>query len=86
LGFAVYGNLPTKVELIDWETTISQHSAVPEGVLVLTRTTLLLLERTSLLLICVYFEIEFDDSLVSGFVMYLQSSFVDMAWFLFGKC
>ena len=33
-----------KVQLTDWEATISQHSAVPEGVLVLTRTTLLLFD------------------------------------------
>ncbi|MCO5607854.1 hypothetical protein L7F22_062056 [Adiantum nelumboides] len=28
-----YGNLPTKEELSQWETTILQHSALPEGVL-----------------------------------------------------
>lgn len=32
--FAVYGNLPTNAQLADWEASISQHSAVPEGVLV----------------------------------------------------
>jgi citrate synthase len=30
---AVYGNLPTKLQLSDWEATIAQHSAVPQGVL-----------------------------------------------------
>ena len=30
----MYGNLPTKAQLTYWETSISQHSAVPEGVLV----------------------------------------------------
>jgi hypothetical protein len=30
----VYGNLPTKDQLSDWEATIAQHSALPEGVLV----------------------------------------------------
>ncbi|KAG0598229.1 hypothetical protein M758_12G056100 [Ceratodon purpureus] len=29
----MYGNLPTKPQLADWEASISQHSAVPEGVL-----------------------------------------------------
>uniref|UniRef100_A0A7I4CHN1 Citrate synthase n=1 Tax=Physcomitrium patens TaxID=3218 RepID=A0A7I4CHN1_PHYPA len=29
----MYGNLPTKSQLADWEASISQHSAVPEGVL-----------------------------------------------------
>ncbi|KAG6541027.1 hypothetical protein Mapa_017600 [Marchantia paleacea] len=29
----MYGNLPTKPQLSDWEYTIAQHSAVPEGVL-----------------------------------------------------
>ncbi|MCO5548911.1 hypothetical protein L7F22_002373 [Adiantum nelumboides] len=29
----MYGNLPTKEELSQWETTILQHSALPEGVL-----------------------------------------------------
>jgi hypothetical protein len=31
---AVYGNLPTKTQLADWDASISQHSVVPEGVLV----------------------------------------------------
>jgi citrate synthase len=30
----MYGNLPTKLQLSDWEATIAQHSAVPQGVLV----------------------------------------------------
>eukprot|EP00897_Mesotaenium_endlicherianum_P009472 jgi/Mesen1/8553/ME000489S07943 len=29
----MYGNLPTKTQLSDWEATVMQHSAVPEGVL-----------------------------------------------------
>ncbi|CAK9191097.1 unnamed protein product [Sphagnum troendelagicum] len=29
----LYGNLPTKLQLSDWEVTIAQHSAVPQGVL-----------------------------------------------------
>jgi citrate synthase len=29
----LYGNLPSKAQLEDWESTIMQHSAVPEGVL-----------------------------------------------------
>jgi hypothetical protein len=29
----LYGNLPTKLQLSDWEATIAQHSAVPQGVL-----------------------------------------------------
>ncbi|BBN15682.1 citrate synthase [Marchantia polymorpha subsp. ruderalis] len=29
----MYGNLPTKPQLSDWEYNIAQHSAVPEGVL-----------------------------------------------------
>ena len=32
--FQVYGNLPTKDQLLHWEATIAQHSALPEGVLV----------------------------------------------------
>ena len=32
--FLVYGNLPTKDQLSHWEATITQHSALPEGVLV----------------------------------------------------
>lgn len=30
----VYGNLPPESELADWEFAISQHSAVPQGILV----------------------------------------------------
>ncbi|KAK8938101.1 hypothetical protein KSP40_PGU004591 [Platanthera guangdongensis] len=29
----MYGNLPSKTQLADWEFTISQHSAVPQGLL-----------------------------------------------------
>eukprot|EP00850_Spirogloea_muscicola_P012490 SM000081S22624 [mRNA] locus=s81:173133:180016:- [translate_table: standard] len=29
----VYGSLPTKSQLLDWEASVMQHSAVPEGVL-----------------------------------------------------
>lgn len=29
----LYGNLPSKSQLSDWEATVMQHSAVPEGVL-----------------------------------------------------
>ncbi|KAH7533763.1 hypothetical protein FEM48_Zijuj04G0166200 [Ziziphus jujuba var. spinosa] len=31
--FAVYGNLPSESQLADWEFAISQHSAVPQGIL-----------------------------------------------------
>lgn len=31
---SVYGNLPTQSQLADWEFAVSQHSAVPQGVLV----------------------------------------------------
>jgi hypothetical protein len=31
---AVYGNLPSESQLSDWEFAVSQHSAVPQGVLV----------------------------------------------------
>jgi len=30
----VYGNLPSESQLAEWEFAISQHSAVPQGVLV----------------------------------------------------
>lgn len=30
----VYGNLPFQSQLADWEFAISQHSAVPQGILV----------------------------------------------------
>ena len=30
----VYGNLPSESQLADWEFAISQHSAVPQGILV----------------------------------------------------
>jgi len=30
----MYGNLPSQSQLADWEFTVSQHSAVPQGVLV----------------------------------------------------
>jgi len=30
----VYGNLPSESQLAAWEFNISQHSAVPQGVLV----------------------------------------------------
>ena len=30
----VYGNLPFESQLADWEFAVSQHSAVPQGVLV----------------------------------------------------
>lgn len=32
--WAVYGNLPSESQLSDWEFAVSQHSAVPQGVLV----------------------------------------------------
>lgn len=32
--YAVYGNLPSKSQLADWEFAVSQHSAVPQGILV----------------------------------------------------
>lgn len=32
--FSVYGNLPSESQLADWEFAISQHSAVPQGILV----------------------------------------------------
>ena len=32
--FPVYGNLPTQSQLASWEFAISQHSAVPQGLLV----------------------------------------------------
>ena len=38
-GFSVYGNLPSKVQLADWERAIAQHSAVPETVLVCNRSS-----------------------------------------------
>lgn len=31
---AVYGNLPSEGQLADWEFAVSQHSAVPQGLLV----------------------------------------------------
>ena len=31
---AVYGNLPSQSQLADWEFAVSQHSAVPQGILV----------------------------------------------------
>lgn len=31
---AVYGNLPSENQLADWEFAVSQHSAVPQGILV----------------------------------------------------
>lgn len=34
LSYAVYGNLPSKSQLADWEFAVSQHSAVPQGILV----------------------------------------------------
>lgn len=30
----VYGNLPSEGQLADWEFSVSQHSAVPQGILV----------------------------------------------------
>lgn len=30
----VYGNLPSERQLADWEFAVSQHSAVPQGILV----------------------------------------------------
>jgi hypothetical protein len=30
----VYGNLPSQSQLADWEFAVSQHSAVPQGILV----------------------------------------------------
>jgi len=32
--FSVYGNLPSASQLQEWEFAISQHSALPQGVLV----------------------------------------------------
>ncbi|XP_020600132.1 LOW QUALITY PROTEIN: citrate synthase 3, peroxisomal-like [Phalaenopsis equestris] len=34
----MYGNLPSKSQLADWEFTISQHSAVPQGLLDIIQT------------------------------------------------
>jgi hypothetical protein len=31
---SVYGNLPSESQLADWEFAVSQHSAVPQGILV----------------------------------------------------
>lgn len=31
---SVYGNLPSQSQLADWEFAVSQHSAVPQGILV----------------------------------------------------
>ena len=33
-SFVVYGNLPSENQLADWEFAVSQHSAVPQGILV----------------------------------------------------
>lgn len=30
----MYGNLPSESQLADWEFAVSQHSAVPQGILV----------------------------------------------------
>ena len=38
--WAVYGNLPSESQLSDWEFAVSQHSAVPQGVLVRVPTPL----------------------------------------------
>ncbi len=32
--FSLYGNLPSASQLQEWEFAISQHSALPQGVLV----------------------------------------------------
>lgn len=39
---SVYGNLPSEGQLADWEFSVSQHSAVPQGVLVFPLSRLLL--------------------------------------------
>lgn len=31
---SVYGNLPSESQLADWEFAVTQHSAVPQGILV----------------------------------------------------
>lgn len=31
---SVYGNLPSQSQLADWEFAVTQHSAVPQGILV----------------------------------------------------
>ena len=31
----MYGNLPSQSQLADWEFTVAQHSAVPQGILVI---------------------------------------------------
>lgn len=37
----MYGNLPSEAQLADWEFAVSQHSAVPQGILVLLSLILL---------------------------------------------
>lgn len=37
VDFPVYGNLPSKTQLVGWERAVAQHSAVPQTVLVRNR-------------------------------------------------